>query len=84
MVHQGFYNSYASVGGYVRTDVQKLLSLYRDAKLIITGYSLGAALAVLAAADLHTVFGHIDQLYTFGGPRVGNEQFATLITGVSP
>jgi len=84
MVHQGFYNAYASVGGYVRTDVQKLLSLYRDAKLFITGYSLGAALATLCAADLHNVFSHIDNLYTFGSPRVGNEQFASLITSISP
>ena len=84
MVHQGFYNAYASVGGYVRSDVQKLLALYRDASLFVTGYSLGGALATIAAADLHSVFGHIDQLYTFGCPRVGNEQFANLITISSP
>lgn len=68
----------------MRTDVQKLLSLYRDAKIFVTGYSLGAALATIASADLHAVFGHIEQLYTYGGPRVGNEQFANLITQISP
>ena len=71
-MHQGFYNAYASVEGYVRSDVQKLSALYRDAKIFVTGYSLGAALATIATADIHAIFGHVDQLYTFGGPRVGN------------
>ena len=41
----------------------------------ITGHSLGAAIAALAAYDLSTAF-PIDVVYTMGQPRVGNAAFA--------
>ena len=65
-MHQGFYNAFMSVEHYVRIDVQGLLQLYRDAKIYVTGYSLGSALATIAALDLKNIFGHVDQHYTFG------------------
>jgi predicted lipase len=54
-----------------------LLSEHSGAKIIVTGHSLGGSLAILAAADLHKSHGKIDQVYTFGQPRVGNAQFAS-------
>jgi predicted lipase len=71
-VHQGFYNAFAGVEGYIRTEVQKLVALYRSAKIHMTGYSLGSALATIAALDLQVLFGNVNQIYTFGEPRVGN------------
>ncbi|WP_437806508.1 lipase family protein [Sorangium sp. So ce1078] len=51
--------------------------------LYITGHSLGAALAVLAAARLYTVsilhewhWKKLRGIYTFGQPMVGNQEFA--------
>lgn len=76
MVHQGFYNGFAGVEGYVRSNVQALLSTYRGAKIMITGYSLGGALAVIGALDMKMIFDHVDEFYSFGQPRVGNELFA--------
>jgi len=38
----------------------------------VTGYSLGGALATIASVDLHNLFENVNQLYTFGQPRVGN------------
>jgi len=36
------------------------LSQYRDAKIIITGHSLGGAMAALCALDLKELFGRVD------------------------
>jgi predicted lipase len=47
-------------------------------RLIVTGHSLGAALATLAALDLKANFPQLNIiLYNFGSPRVGNTDFAS-------
>ena len=76
MVHQGFYNAFSGVEGYVRQNIQSLLAQYRGAKIYVTGFSLGSALAVFAALDIKQIFNTVDQFYSFGQPRVGNEYFA--------
>ncbi|MGA3294776.1 MAG: lipase family protein [Candidatus Acidiferrales bacterium] len=44
---------------------------------LVTGHSLGAALAVLASPVLKLVTGNqVIQMYNFAGPRVGNTAFA--------
>jgi hypothetical protein len=37
---------------------------------------LGGAFAILAAADIQSIYQNADAVYTFGQPRVGNAQFA--------
>lgn len=49
-----------------------------DAKLLITGHSLGGAAAVIAAVALHAIVPD-PVVYTFGAPRVGNGFFAVYI-----
>lgn len=48
----------------------------RDAEVYVTGHSLGAALATLFAFDIARDLGIQPITYTFGGPRVGNDQFS--------
>ncbi|MCB0369932.1 MAG: hypothetical protein KDD45_10980, partial [Bdellovibrionales bacterium] len=51
---------------------------------MITGHSLGGALAVMAAAHLHTKYSLVEMLYTMGQPRVGNDKFAQFMTSLIP
>lgn len=51
---------------------------------MVTGHSLGGALAILATADLQKIFGPIDFTYTFGQPRVGNQAFADWFQASHP
>lgn len=78
-VHLGFYNAYKGVAPLVRNVVSQLLSLHRGAKLFITGHSLGGAMAILCGLDMKEIHGKVDLLYTFGQPRVGNQNFADFL-----
>ncbi|KAD4178121.1 hypothetical protein R6Q59_021671 [Mikania micrantha] len=63
----------------LQEEVLRLLRFYRDEplSLTITGHSLGASLAILAAYDIKTTIKHSPHLsvISFGGPRVGNRSF---------
>lgn len=47
-------------------------------RILVTGHSLGGAIAILAAFDIlkNMEFGVVPELYTFAGPRTGNPDFA--------
>jgi hypothetical protein len=77
-VHSGFLESWWSLKPQV---VSHLTSLgCRNSTVTITGHSLGAAMAVLAAYELAGAPSGSDwavrRAYTYGQPRVGNEAFA--------
>ncbi len=71
-VHRGFDNALGRVWEELRAAVDELGP---DRKLFVSGHSLGAALAQLAAhrfaLDGFTVAG----VYAYGSPRVGNPEF---------
>ena len=75
-VHRGFYEAYRVLRGKVHRLVRNMINKYPSAKLIITGHSLGGALATLAAADLkvHGLY-HSPIMVNFGSPMVGNRCF---------
>lgn len=56
------------------------MALYPSAKIIVSGHSLGGALAVLCALDLHRTYNKVDRLTTIGQPRIGNSEFANYLT----
>ena len=76
-VHNGFQTGYNTVKTAVISQIQALKALHRDAKIYLTGHSLGGALAVLALPDVKDSFGSVAGLLTFGQPRVGNSEFAS-------
>ena len=83
-MHRGFYNAYSGVASLVRAEVSRLMSLFKGAKLVITGHSLGGALAALCSLDMKSLHGKVDYVYTFGQPRVGNQNFANFIQAQIP
>ncbi|MGA9597817.1 MAG: lipase family protein [Acidimicrobiia bacterium] len=70
-VHSGFRRALDEVWD----DVVPLAS-QTDRKLVLTGHSLGAGLAVLAAARLAESGIPVADVYTYGGPRNGLAPFA--------
>ena len=51
--------------------------LSAQARLMVTGHSLGGALAVLAAFDIKRAMGELRlEMYTYGTPYPGNRAFA--------
>jgi triacylglycerol lipase len=73
-VHRGFYDFYKSM----RVDFYKsIMSLYKnDTIILLTGHSLGGALATLFYVDLKAHGYQNVALYTYGAPRVGNIKFS--------
>lgn len=70
-VHDGFYRALETV----RIELEALIEpLAGTRELVLTGHSLGGALATLAAAHWHRKF-DIASVYTFGQPCVGFRSF---------
>jgi len=69
-------------------DIRKYLKKFHDDNqpLWITGHSLGGALAALAATKLsiRTKEYIIKGVYTYGGPRVGDDTFKALTNSLLP
>jgi predicted lipase len=55
---------------------------YPSYSVITTGHSLGGAIATLAGAYLR-VNGVACDIYTYGSPRVGNDDFVNFVDGQS-
>ena len=68
-VHRGFKNALDEVWQDLSADLTALQ--HGGRKIWMTGHSLGAALATLAADR----FGEVQGVYAFGSPRVGNIRF---------
>lgn len=75
-IHSGFNEAFQ----HVFIEIQNKLDeeTFKDKPLFITGHSLGGALATLAAKKLSHSAG-IAACYTFGSPRVGDEEWTSNI-----
>ncbi|MCF8467407.1 MAG: lipase family protein [Sneathiella sp.] len=65
LVHQGYYQALWQVIAAIKREIKG-----RDV-LILTGHSMGGAMATLAAALLDA-----KRVYSFASPRIGNAEFA--------
>ena len=82
MVHRGFLAIYQQV----KPKLFKAIKELAPTSIYISGHSLGAAVATMAAYDVHTNSPDhaIMQTYVFASPRVGNLEFATLVDAALP
>lgn len=76
MIHRGFYTAY----NLIRQDIEIAIDTPELNKkpLYITGHSLGGALATIATKFTHHK-GGLAACYTFGSPRVGNDDWINNI-----
>ncbi|EIM80306.1 alpha/beta-hydrolase [Stereum hirsutum FP-91666 SS1] len=80
-VHDGFGKAQARTAQTILSTVQSGLSTYNVSKVLITGHSLGAAIATMDAVMLRMQLPTSVEMNTvvFGAPRGGNEAWADLV-----
>ena len=73
-VHRGFCYAFQDVNARLR----QILSLFTGLPVVVTGHSLGGALATIAAAEWSGQV-PVARIFTFGQPAVGTDGFANFI-----
>jgi hypothetical protein len=82
-VHAGFLISYNSVRNVVLHAVREQLEAFPGYVVVLTGHSLGGALASLAALSVKSNIPWVAvRLFTFGQPRTGDAAFADLLESI--
>ncbi|XP_073390401.1 probable feruloyl esterase A isoform X2 [Physcomitrium patens] len=87
MVHSGFYAAYhnTTLRERVFDAIQAIRQARSDLGVIITGHSMGGAMATFCALDLSANYGFKNvEVITFGQPRVGNYAFALYYNAYVP
>eukprot|EP00210_Caulerpa_lentillifera_P002840 g2714.t1 len=78
-VHMGFRDSYVSVRESILEAIYSVTRWSHDWLVVLTGHSLGGALATIAAFEVANRWHHGTRprvaMINFGSPRVGNEAF---------
>jgi predicted lipase len=82
-VHKGFYQAEQAVINDVLAEVKRLRGLYPSYQVVVTGHSLGAALAQLTVVDLQAA-GYPVVSYHIGCPRVGDADFSKFVQNMLP
>ena len=80
-VEKGFYKIYSNIKNELFNNLFYLKDKYETNQILITGHSLGAAIATLLMYDIITIYPKQFNLlfYNFGSPRVGNQYFIDSI-----
>lgn len=74
-IHAGFWEQWTSIRHMIMPNVDKAIAENPEYRFIVTGHSLGGALATIAAADFrHSSdwFLMNTELFSYGSPRIGD------------
>ncbi|AGA28287.1 lipase family protein [Singulisphaera acidiphila] len=74
IVHRGFHTGFTVVKAQIEQELKRL----PNRKVVLTGHSLGGALATIAAAEWQRIF-PINAIYTYGQPAVGRGDFPAFM-----
>ncbi len=77
-VHKGFNNFLRTKCADIINIAQRVTMRHADYQLVVTGHSLGAALALLAGIEFG-LMGFEPLVVTFASPRVGNRAFGRWV-----
>lgn len=77
--HLGFLFAYSEIVDHVNATLSSATKLFPNYKITLTGHSLGAGVGTLLAMRLRDL-GYDMDLYTYGSPRVGNEELVAYIS----
>ncbi|KAF2432416.1 alpha/beta-hydrolase [Tothia fuscella] len=85
---RGYFEAWSSVkdtvANLVRGQIDRLKDQNPPYQVVITGHSLGGAIATFAALELRRTFNINVHLATFGMPRVGNKQLVQYLSSFDP
>ncbi|KAK4691188.1 hypothetical protein P7C71_g5762, partial [Lecanoromycetidae sp. Uapishka_2] len=77
--HQGFWDSWIEARSGVTTAISNTQAMHPDYGVVVTGHSLGGAIADIAAAEIRKS-GINCELYTYGAPRIAGSVLSDFIT----
>jgi predicted lipase len=86
-VHHGFNKCFESVRDAMYSAVTSLALENPDYSLLVAGHSLGGAISLLASLYLEqfkAALGKTPVYYSFGSPKVGNDNFAAYANAHLP
>ncbi len=73
LVHRGFLSMSEKI---IEQILESVKAIYKPKSVIISGHSLGGAVASLCSFKLANIYNNLDIFcYTFGKPRVGNDNY---------
>jgi hypothetical protein len=72
-IHDGFYKAFQCIESEIKNTAKSL----EEYSLYVTGHSLGGALALIATRAINS--DNLAACYTYGSPKVGNEEFGDEI-----
>lgn len=87
MVHHGFYSAYhnTTIRSGILEAIERAKGLYGNIEIMITGHSMGGAMAAFCGLDLVVNYKiHNVQVMTFGQPRIGNTAFSSCYSKLVP
>lgn len=83
-VHKGFWTSFQGMKTELILALREKLRSHPEASILLTGHSLGAALATVAGFELARSGFPVDEILNFGSPRVGNMHFVKELYALVP